>query len=661
MKAARSPVLSAVLGVVVASCATASGKQSDLAVGTLDEDRPVVASDGAAHRFRPRPHPPHTGPDVPTPNLAALPPLDVEQCFQPSHESRRSRGLGTVGHGSGGSGTAKSRSPGGGAHKPTARRPVPARPAPAPPSAPAPPPAAAPPPPAGPVFDSAPAMEAEAASGARDHAYEATDDGVPSEALQKDVEQPVDAYHDWGAALYLSNDDTMSLSSAQRVVYAIDRFLPLPVEHVRPHELLNYFSFDTAPAREHDDFSVSAEIQAAAEPGVYTLGLSIAGRPLDTRTRRNAALSIVVDRSGSMSDEGRMNYLKHGLARMTDELKTGDLVNLVLFDHEVCVPFRNFVVGRDSMDLFRETLSRLEPRGSTDVHSGLKKGYELADRAYQPRYTNRVVLITDALANTGVTDEEMISLIGQSYDARRIRLSGVGVGSEFNDALLDSLTERGRGAYVFLGSEAEVDAVFGERFVSLIETVANDVHFKLHLPPSLRMNVFYGEESSTVKEDVQAVHYFAGTSQLFLSDVMARNGRLQEQDDIMLTIEYEHPETGRALVEEYAFNLGDIAQRTRNVQKGRLVMSFIDGIHSLARRTPERAGYAAGTWVDAEASEQCELGRRSLAEQARGLEGDAEVRRVVSLWEKYCARYEPVRNPVRRTQPDGRDVWPDAR
>jgi Ca-activated chloride channel family protein len=538
---------------------------------------------------------------------------------------------------------------------------APSRPSPARPAPPAVVPAPATQAPGGaPVYDSAP-REAAAEKAAPSYPGAQQPGEIASGDSKQDAAAPEDAYHDFGASIYLSNDDTMSLSSAQRVLYAIDRFLPIDTQQIRPHELLNYFSFDTARPSPDSDFSVQAEIQPASEPGIYTLGLSIAGRPLTTATRRNAALSFVVDRSGSMADEGRMNYLVHGLTRMTDELKTGDLVNLVLFDHEVCVPFQNFVVGRDSMDLFRDTLARLSPRGSTDLYSGLSKGYELADASYQPGYTNRVVMITDALANTGVTDSQMISLIGQHYDARRIRLSGVGVGSEFNDELLDRLTERGRGAYVFLGSEAEVDAVFGDRFVSLIETVANDVHFQLHLPPSLRMNVFYGEESSAVKEDVQAVHYFAGTSQLFLSDLMAKNGQLRPEDDIMLTIEYEHPETGRAEVEEYAFNLGEISRNTRNVQKGRLVMSFIDGIYDLSRREPEHRGTSAGSWVDPGASEQCELGRQSLADQARALEGDPEVRRVVSLWEKYCARYEPARNPVHRRQPVGHDVWPGAR
>ena len=76
----------------------------------------------------------------------------------------------------------------------------------------------------------------------------------------------------------------------------------------------------------------------------------------------------------------------------------------------------------------------------------------------------------------------------------------------------------------------------------VLETTALDVHFLLHLPESLRMNVFYGEESSTVKEDVQAIHYFANTSQLFLSDLMARGGALRPQDDVMLRVEYEERE-----------------------------------------------------------------------------------------------------------------------
>ncbi|MEZ4380985.1 MAG: VWA domain-containing protein [Nannocystaceae bacterium] len=480
-------------------------------------------------------------------------------------------------------------------------------------------------------------------------------------AAQIAREDAYDQYNDWGQAIYLSNDDTMSLSSAQRILYAIDRYLPLPPEHIRPHELLNYFSFHTVKVAETDDFSVLANIAPNPDKdGIYDLALAVKGRPMDRDSRRNGAVTLVIDRSGSMSDEGRMNYLKQGLKRMVSELKPGDLVNMVIFDHNVCTPLENFVVGRDRPQVLERAIDGLLPRGSTDLYSGLSTGYQLADRSYQPTYSNRVMLITDALTNTGVTDSQAIAMVGKYYDDRRIRLSGIGVGSSFNDELLDSLTERGKGAYVFLGSEAEVDAVFGGRFISLLETTALDVHFQLHLPPSLRMNVFYGEEASAVKEEVQAIHYFANTSQLFFSELMARGGKMRPEDWIMLTVEYEDPETGAETMEEVAWNLGDIAGEAPNVDKARMLMTFVQRLGELAYRPPP-SGYATrvGGWYDQGAWQICEDGRMTLERMEGKLGGDPEATRVRGLWSKMCSRYQapqPVARPVQE-QPD---AWPGA-
>jgi len=486
-------------------------------------------------------------------------------------------------------------------------------------------------------------------------------DMIAVESPAERMENAEAQYQDWGQATYLSNDDTMSLSSAQRILYAIDRYLPLPPEHIRPHELLNYFSFDTIPVAETDDFSVVAHIgQNPDKGGIYDLALAVKGRPMDRNTRRNGALTLVIDRSGSMADEGRMNYLKQGLRRMVSELKPGDLVNMVVFDHNVCSPLHNYVVGRDRPQVLEKAIEGLRPRGSTDLYSGLSQGYQLADRSYQPTYSNRVMLVTDALANTGVTDSRAIAMVGKYYDDRRIRLSGVGVGSDFNDELLDRLTERGKGAYVFLGSEQEVDAVFGGRFVSLLETTALDVHFQLHLPPSLRMNVFYGEEASAVKEEVQAIHYFANTSQLFFSEVMARGGKLRPEDWIMMTIEYEDPETGAATMEEVAWSLGDIQGSSANLDKARLLMDFTQRLGELAYR-PAPSGYRtrAGGWQDQGAWQICDEGRRKLAQRAAKIQSDPEVARVRGLWEKMCSRYPEPAQPSRPVQGQS-DSWPGA-
>jgi hypothetical protein len=291
-------------------------------------------------------------------------------------------------------------------------------------------------------------------------------------------------------------------------------------------------------------------------------------------------------------------------------------------------------------------------------------GYQVANDSYQPAYTNRVILITDAQADSGVTDERLISMVARNYDARHIRLSGVGVGRTFNDSLLDQLTERGKGAYVFLGSENEVDAVFGPRFVSLIETIASDVHFKLHLPPSLKMDTFYGEEASTSKERVQSIHYFANTSQMFLSDLRGRNAEFPGTDDVMFTIEYEDPETGESRVEEFAWQLASVQGRDINLNKANLVSTFARRLDQLAQRPlPSEFSPQAHGWLDDEAAQTCADTRQELQRLSSRLGSDPEANRLVGLWDTYCSRYRPVELADQRhdTSPRRSDSASDAR
>ncbi len=489
-------------------------------------------------------------------------------------------------------------------------------------------------------------------------------------ALQEgDEDEAAARSQGWGGATYLSNDDTMSLSSAQRVLYAIDRFMPLPLQHIRPHEMLNYFSFHTAPVAAGKDFSVRGELAPKSdETNTHTLALAVAGRAMTPDTRRRANLAFVIDRSGSMRSDDRMTYLKRGLTKALDQLTEGDIVHLVLFDNRVCNAVENFVVGRDDRRQLQRAIDGLRPRGGTNLHLGLTRGYDVADKAWQPEYTNRVVLITDALTNSGVTNERMIATIGKFYDKHRIRLSGVGVGRSFNDRLLDRLTERGKGAYVFLGSEAEVDAVFGSRFTSLIETTAIDVHFRLKLPMSLRMKVFYGEEASTVKADVQAIHYFANTSQLFLQDLESRGRTLSPSEKITLDVEYTDPETAEKRKESFPMTVQALRKAEANVRKGRLVMRFVDGLAEIAARTGSgRRHYREHGWLDDEAWRLCKAGEKDLEKLSEGLGRDREVRRVKMLWDKFCLRYEeprganqdrPLVRPRQFAPPP--DKWPGA-
>ena len=405
---------------------------------------------------------------------------------------------------------------------------------------------------------------------------------------------------DWGGSTYLSNDDSMSLASAQRLLWAVDRGAHFDTSQVRPHELLNYFSFDTDTVRKGRTFSVAMSAEHN-EGDQLSVALAVKGavpdaEPLD--------LTLVVDRSCSMSGEGRMDYTKRGLRQMADQLVDGDRVDVVLFDDQVCTPLENFVVGRDDPALLQRTIDRMQPTGSTDLDSGLRAGYDLITaRSAQDRHhrNQRVMLITDAMLNTGNVNTDLVSDVGEAFDKHGIRLTGVGVGTDFNDEMLDKLTEKGKGAYLYLGSEAVVDRVFGIGFPSLVQTLAHDVRFQLKLPKTLAMERFYGEESSTDPEDIQPIHYYAGTSQLFLQD-LAADPDLSVSDKVELVVHFRDAQTGEPDTEVFRSTVGEMLGADRhNVDKAQALMAWSDLLLAQAMGGSE-CGAPLQTYRDAAAA-----------------------------------------------------------
>jgi Ca-activated chloride channel family protein len=396
----------------------------------------------------------------------------------------------------------------------------------------------------------------------------------PAAAEGRDLEQaPTDPADGWGSTLYLSNDDSMSLASAQRVLYALSRGLPLQPSQVRPHELLNYFTFDTVAPAEGQIFGVVG----AAEQEGDRLSLALAVRSASP-PRPPLDLTLLVDTSGSMNEEGKMDYTRRALQRLAGNLHAGDRLDLVLFDTRVDTVLEGHVVGRDDAAKLDRAILDITPRGGTDLGVGLAEAYRLQtsrSEAETHGRARRVLIVTDALLNAGNVDPHLISDVGTAFDQHGIRLSGVGVGQTFDDQMLDRLTEKGRGAYVYLGSEAVVDRIFGSGFDSLVLTVASDVRFSLDLPASLAMGRFYGEEMSERAQDVQPIHYQSGTTQLFLQDLKLRDGGVVPGDPVTLRIDYRDAVTGEPAVQELRTTVGALLDSDpHNVRKGRALMAF---------------------------------------------------------------------------------------
>ncbi|MFE3328496.1 von Willebrand factor type A domain-containing protein [Streptomyces sp. NPDC059176] len=294
--------------------------------------------------------------------------------------------------------------------------------------------------------------------------------------------------------------DTASYSYARRTIAA--GHLPDPGT-VRPEEFINSFRQDY-PRPDGDGFSVTVDGARAGGSGDWTLVRVGLATRATTRTaeRPPAALTFVVDVSGSMGEPGRLDLVRKSLGILTDELRDDDSIALVTFSDEAETRLRMTRLAGNRARIHR-IVDELEPSDSTNVEAGVRTGYGAAVEGRRRGANNRVVLLSDALANSGETEADAIlERIDSSRREFGITLFGVGVGSEYGDALMERLTNRGDGHTVYVSTAAQARKVFVDQLPAHIELRARDAKAQVAFDPAtVREFRLVGYENRDVADD----------------------------------------------------------------------------------------------------------------------------------------------------------------
>jgi Ca-activated chloride channel family protein len=193
----------------------------------------------------------------------------------------------------------------------------------------------------------------------------------------------------------------------------------------------------------------------------------------ETVTRKPLNLVVVVDHSGSMWDDNRLEKVKSGLDTLVDNLAEGDRLALVQFDDKVDVlaPFAETVDKAKLHTLIHD----LTPRGSTNIYGGLEQGFELASTAFSADRQNRVIFLSDGLATAGIQDQASIISMTDGYIEQGIGLTTIGVGLSFDVELMRGLAEHGAGNFYFLEDAAAATEVFDQELDYFVTPLALDV------------------------------------------------------------------------------------------------------------------------------------------------------------------------------------------
>ncbi len=297
-------------------------------------------------------------------------------------------------------------------------------------------------------------------------------------------------FRDYGTNSFVSTDrdrfstfavdvDDASYTLIRR--YLREGNLP-PHEAVRVEEFINHFDYGYNDPKENK-FRIFTEFtDSPFEAERTVLKIGIKGREIDRRDRRPLNLTLVVDVSGSMSYDNRMELVKESLRMLVRQLDRNDKVGLVAYGSSARVVLEP--VSADSrVEIFR-AIDCLHPGGSTYAEAGLTLGYEMANRQYVNGHNNVVVFCSDGVANVGRTSPEAIMNKIERFARRGITMSTFGFGmGNYNDVLLEQLAQSGNGRYAYVNNREEARRTFVDDFGSNMQLLARDVKIQVEFNP----------------------------------------------------------------------------------------------------------------------------------------------------------------------------------
>jgi Mg-chelatase subunit ChlD len=286
----------------------------------------------------------------------------------------------------------------------------------------------------------------------------------------------------------------VSSASASRARYLAETGLVPPSGEVAVEEFANYYRHRLATPKADEAVAMDTRwgnnaVSAVQPEAVLQVGFTTSAVS-DREDLRPLNLVLVIDRSGSMAAADKMSRVKQSLLVMISHLRETDVIAIVVFDSEAQVLLPAQRIGDGAR--VKQAIQTIEPGGSTNLHSGLMLGYREARKNLKPDATNRVILLTDGIANMGVTDPQQIVKESLTFNDDGIDLSTIGVGLELDKDLLRTLAKGGRGLFHFVADSQDIEKVFVKELQSLISPVARNVQVEINYDPGLELEHLYG-------------------------------------------------------------------------------------------------------------------------------------------------------------------------
>jgi Ca-activated chloride channel homolog len=228
-----------------------------------------------------------------------------------------------------------------------------------------------------------------------------------------------------------------------------------------------------------------------AQPGDMYATVDIKAVNYKGAERPALNISIVVDRSGSMSGE-KIEQVKDAARQMVGLLGDKDRVSIVSYGSDVTIEFPAQLATTENRAQMINVINRMEVSGGTNLSGGYERGLAEVQRWKTPTSINRVLLMSDGNANIGVTYLPDLKRMASDALQHGVSLSTIGVGLDYNEDLMAQLANEGAGNYYFVDTQAAIASAFASELKGLSATVARNTSLIIELPAGVTLGALYG-------------------------------------------------------------------------------------------------------------------------------------------------------------------------
>ena len=242
---------------------------------------------------------------------------------------------------------------------------------------------------------------------------------------------------------------------------------------------LSIFASTLSAATVDLNVSVSNPFLLADQEQSIFLKVGLTGGDLGDERRTPANVSIVLDRSGSMNGE-KMARAKEAASIAISMLDDRDIVSIVTYSDTVSVLVPATRVS--DRQYIQRRIETVFADGNTALFAGVSKGANEVSKFLEQNSVNRVILLSDGLANVGPDSPGELGSLGESLKRSGVSVTTIGLGLGYNEDLMVQLARRSDGNHAFVENYNDLTRIFRYEFQDILSVVAQDVYIEINCP-----------------------------------------------------------------------------------------------------------------------------------------------------------------------------------